>query len=311
VLVKSARESELSAALEIVFRHLSGDERETRVQNAFRLIKQGELDPAGIIVARENDRLAGALVCLPVPGASALVWPPQAIADTNAVQVEDQLLIHGKKWLLEFGVKLAQALLVPRERHLANALLRHGFGHITNLQYLRHDAGLDAANSGSSRYTYQTYRQCDPSLFHSVLMATYTDTLDCPEVNGIREVNEIIEGHRSQGVHDPDRWWLAFDAGQPVAVLLLTEVPEWNGWDLSYVGVVPAFRRRGIGKELTRKALQEARMAGAGQLTLALDVRNTPASQLYTSLGFAPFDEREVYLAIWKSAAGTTKHTHE
>src|SRR5262249_26787732 len=149
--------------------------------------------------------------------------------------------------------------------------------------------------SGNSGVHFMTYAQCDREQFHQTLLATYTDTMDCPEVNGVRTIDEIIEGHRVQGLHDSGRWWLALRGDQPAGVLLLTELPEWGGWDVSYLGVVPGARRKGVGTTLARKALVEAHTAGAAQLTLALDVRNLPASQLYRSLGFAPFDKREVY----------------
>jgi mycothiol synthase len=299
LIVEPAGESELSAALEIVFRHHGADEREARVRNGLRLVRQGELNPAGIIVARHGEKRLGAVVCLPVPGAGALIWPPQSTSPTNASEIEDYLLEYACSWLRRLGVKLAQCLVLPTENYLAQPLLRNGFNHITNLDYLRHELHIPQKwHQAESRYTLQTYAQCNQRLFHDVLLNTYVDTLDCPEVNGVRQIDEIIEGHRAQGFYDPDRWWLAFDASNPVGVLLLTEVPHWNGWDLSYLGVAPAYRRRGVGRELTRKALLEASQANAGQLTLALDVRNIPASRLYRSMGFRYFDEREVYLAI-------------
>jgi ribosomal protein S18 acetylase RimI-like enzyme len=73
-----------------------------------------------------------------------------------------------------------------------------------------------------------------------------------------------------------------------------------QGWDISYLGLVPEARGRGLGKELVRKALFEARAADALQLTLAVDERNWPARDLYQRMGFETFDSREVYLTIWQ-----------
>ena len=44
---------------------------------------------------------------------------------------------------------------------------------------------------------------------------------------------------------DPDRWWVGFAGLQPVGVLLVNPNPDWGGWEVEYVGVVPAARRRG------------------------------------------------------------------
>src|SRR5205823_11076464 len=117
--------------------------------------------------------------------------------------------------------------------------------------------------SGRECLRYQTYETGDHVLFELTLLETYQGTLDCPEVNGVRTIAQIIEGHASQGAHDPGRWWLALAGDRPVGVLLLTELLEWNAWDLSYVGVVPEARRRGVGRELVCKALFEARAAEA------------------------------------------------
>jgi ribosomal protein S18 acetylase RimI-like enzyme len=303
-VIEPARSHELLPALRLIFRHLSPQDRETRVANALRLLHQKELDPSGLLVARGPNGLLGAIICQPVPGASGLVWPPQAVKDAGEAEVEDLLIRHATTWLRQCGAKLAQALLPPKEAYLAAPLLRNGFAHITNLWYLRHN--LDVPHHlllGTERLTYWAYANGDPSLFHQTLVRTYEETLDCPEVNGVRDIQEVITGHRAQGLHDPQRWWLALDRGRPVGVLLVAEMPECEGWDLAYVGVVPEARRRGFGRELVRKALVAAHHGDANQLTLSVDVRNRPAWDLYTSLGFEPYDQREVYLAVWSHAS--------
>jgi ribosomal protein S18 acetylase RimI-like enzyme len=50
---------------------------------------------------------------------------------------------------------------------------------------------------------------------------------------------------------------------------------------------------------LTRKVLKEARQAGAGRVTLAVDARNRPALNMYLRQGFAVTDQRQVYLAFF------------
>ena len=78
-----------------------------------------------------------------------------------------------------------------------------------------------------------------------------------------------------------------------------SQVPQLI-WENAYLGIVPEARRHGYGRQLARKAIVEARAAGAAQLTLSVDARNRPAWELYRGLGFESFDQREVYLAIWR-----------
>jgi mycothiol synthase len=299
--VRPARPDEHAAALRLLFGEFATEEREQRVARALALLRSGDLDPAGLLVEHDADGLAGVLVCLPVPGASALFWPPRSISDADATAREDRLVAHGLRWVRERGAKLAQSLLTLDETLLGASLERNGFRHITRLWYFAHDLNVPLRYLAlPSSLDYRPYDSKEPSAFHQTLLRTYEGTSDCPEINGVRSVEEVITGHSAQGRFDPSRWWLALEGGQAVGVLLVTEMPDSGDWDLSYLGVVPAARRRGFGREMVLKALVEAKAAGIRRVTLSVDNRNNPALQLYRGFGFVPFDRREVYLAIWR-----------
>jgi ribosomal protein S18 acetylase RimI-like enzyme len=300
--IAPARPHELEAAFRLVFRHVADGERAARVANALHLVRRGELNPAGVLVAAAGGEPVGTIVCLPVPGASGLVWPPQAVEGPGQAAVEDALVNRAAAWLRQRGAKLGQCLLPEHELPLAEPLRRNGFPHVTALSYMQHDLSPAPARlSARDRLRFVPYSQlANPVPFHETLLRTYEGTEDCPEVSGVRTVEEIIEGHRAQGKHDPGRWWLALAGGRPVGVLLLCEMPEWAAWDVAYVGVVPGERGRGYGRELMHRALSAARADGVARLTLSVDARNHPARQLYTDLGFVVHDRREVFLAVWR-----------
>jgi ribosomal protein S18 acetylase RimI-like enzyme len=288
------------AVFRLAFQHLPARERETRVGNALGLIERGELDPAGVLCASARGQVLGAMICMTAPGASGLVWPPQASGSVaERCLVEDRLVETASAWLRLRRAKLAQALLTPAEAGLADPLERNGFTHVTRLLYLRHGLELTAPALTAPQRLQFLYYPDDPERFHETLLRTYIDSQDCPEVTGVRTIEEIIEGHRAQGNFVADRWLLAQQGARQVGVLLLTDTPELNSWDVSYVGVVPEARRHGFGTELLCKALVEARAGGADQLTLSVDARNKPALGLYRRLGFEMIEDREVYLAIW------------
>jgi ribosomal protein S18 acetylase RimI-like enzyme len=298
-----ARADELAGAFRLVFRHLPATDRDARLRNALHLIQRGEFDPAGVIVLRTPDALAGTIVCTTVPGAGALVWPPVVIAQP-AAPAEDALVRHAAAWLRGRGTRLAQALLRPEEAHLAEPLLRNGFVHVTDLWFLSHDLLAVPSLAAPGQFTFEPYDLHAPAEFHATLERTYAGSLDCPEVNGVRTIDEVIAGHKAQGAFDPNRWWLARHKGAPVAVLLLAEMPESADWELAYTGVVPEARRRGFGRAVLRHALAEARRGGAGRLTLSVDARNQPAWDLYRWAGFEAFERRSVLLAVWAFSEG-------
>jgi ribosomal protein S18 acetylase RimI-like enzyme len=300
--VAAARTEELAPALRFLFRHLDEAERDTRLANTLHLIQTGELDPAGVVIARDRTGMIGALVCLPVAGASGLFWPPQTVGGSRSPEIEDALVQHAVAWLRGRGVKLGQAMLFADETYLAVPLERNGFAHVGRLWYLRHDLELPFdLLAAEDPFVYQSYEAADRDQFHATLLRTYEGTLDCPELNGVRSLAEILAGHRAQGEHDPQRWWLARDGDQPAGVLLTTLLPESGAWEVAYVGVAPERRRRGLGRCLMIKALLEARAAEASYVTLSVDERNQPAWNLYQRLGFERVEQREVYLAIWNT----------
>ena len=65
-----------------------------------------------------------------------------------------------------------------------------------------------------------------------------------------------------------------------------------DGARRGYLGaleVEAAFRRRGIGRALTERAVEHARQLGLGEVTLHLDPTNHAARELYRSMSFEKF----------------------
>ena len=128
----------------------------------------------------------------------------------------------------------------------------------------------------------------DPD-FREALKASYHGTLDFPEMNGLRSIDEILSGHRDQ----PTERWLGRVRGVPVGVLILST--QSSTLEVAYLGVDDRRRGRGIGRELAIHAVREAVRRGCDLLTLGVDERNIPARRMYESLGFETIDSRDVY----------------
>src|SRR5207237_5469916 len=121
---------------------------------------------------------------------------------------------------------------------------------------------------------------------------------DMPELEGIRSLDDILAGHRAAGRFVADRWRAGRRPGEPeaAAVLLLSEIPDRDAWEVAYLGLTPAARGRGLGRAVLAQALALAR-SHAARLELAVDSRNDPANRLYQAAGFTSFDRRAVHLA--------------
>ncbi|MGC8781597.1 MAG: GNAT family N-acetyltransferase [Anaerolineae bacterium] len=84
-------------------------------------------------------------------------------------------------------------------------------------------------------------------------------------------------------------------AGRKVIGLALLARRGRQGW-ISGVGVVPEHRRRGVGRAMIGRLLENATAAGLDEISLEVIVQNTAARQLYAGLGFR--ETRE--LLIWR-----------
>jgi ribosomal-protein-alanine N-acetyltransferase len=91
--------------------------------------------------------------------------------------------------------------------------------------------------------------------------------------------------------------------------MLVAHVGDADGPIVGYVGyrvvldemhiillaVAPAWRQRGIARQIMSQAMDEARATGCTRATLEVRVSNTPAQQLYYNLHFAPVGTRPKY----------------
>ncbi|OWK43341.1 GNAT family N-acetyltransferase [Fimbriiglobus ruber] len=300
-----ARPAEYPAACRALFAHLPAVDRIARVDRALALIANGEIDPTGLLVARDMpgaDVLVGAMLVQHLPGSAASVWVPRAVSGPNQRAVEDALARAAVARLRAGGARYAQSFLKPEERLPARALELVGFRFLTQLAFLIRDlTPEDARPNFDAPVRFVTYSAIGPNLFADVLLATYEDSRDCPELNGTRSASEIVAEYRTEAPSPPPWWLVEAGDGGPVGVVILSPKDGTGVWDLSYLGLIPRARDRGWGKHLLRYAVARASLAGAVYLNLSADARNEPALRLYQGHGFRQYDLQDVF---WWRGAG-------
>ena len=204
-----------TAAMSLALARVPPEDRPGRVASALTLLANGTLDASAIQVARDDEgTIAGVQICVPLAGASCLFWLPTAPDEIASALVEASLAMCRTR-----GIKIAQVFADADELPLTAPLLRQGFRHVTRIHQLQHVLG-DLPPSSASPLRFVTFQTSHYRDFTDVLGRTYEGTLDCPELNGRRTIDEIIAGHQAEGKFDPARWWLAFLDAQPVGVML-------------------------------------------------------------------------------------------
>ncbi|MDZ4849807.1 MAG: GNAT family N-acetyltransferase [Pirellulaceae bacterium] len=217
----------------------------------------------------------------------------------------------------DWKVELVQTVIELDSPYSVKALRLAGFRklatlyqmsvELTNTEILNNAAFPYLKNrSQESSYSLQPFewRQYNPSdfkLWIEWLDRTYEETADCPELNGVRATAESFAGYlASSGIqssgNDTPHWWAAIETTgsqseysqceSRIAAAFMLGSSGAGNWELSYMGVVPKYRGRGLATETLRRALHLAQRQDAKQLWLAVDRRNESAIRLYQRFGF-------------------------
>jgi ribosomal protein S18 acetylase RimI-like enzyme len=204
----------------------------------------------------------------------------------------------------ERSVILVQGLLEEDEQDAAEALSRAGFMQLGELVYMRRPlAGASSRRAAKAEplkwpagVTVRRMSEMDDRAGHAklarALSRSYIDTLDCPELCGLREIEDVIDSHRAVGELNLATWWLVEENGEAEGAMLLSECAEQRTVELVYLGLSPTMRGRGLGVSLLKMGLSEVSGAAATTMTCAVDSRNTPAMKLYKRAGFQRFSIR-------------------
>jgi mycothiol synthase len=304
-----------AAALEVLYRQVPEAVRDHLIVEVLDEADRGQLDLSGLWVARKRTgQIVGALLTQGLAGRAAAVWAPEVVPTWCRGKLAASLVATALVDLKARGFQIAQAMLdESAPAHAAHDLRRGGMPYVTDLLYLDRELtgelppvdGVEAQSTRdqlSSRRSIFNWRAFEPALegeFRSVLRATYLGSLDMPELEGTRSLDDIIASHRDAGRFVPDRWRLGRIPDRPnaAAVLLLADAPSRDAWEVVYLGLTPEARGRGLGRVVLEHAIERAQ-GHTPRLELAVDCRNIPATRLYQSAGFTIRDRREVHLAI-------------
>ncbi len=185
-------------------------------------------------------------------------------------------------------IRMIQSLVDPDQRLETHALSEGGFTKVACLLYMQRDVRLDVPSTAfDTSVELLTWSEQRRPLFAQAILASYENTMDCPALLGLREIDDIIASHMAAGCFVPEWWYVLISDDRPVAVMLMNRVPHRRAIELVYLGITPAWRRKGIGRKLVSFGLARGQLHDdVAAMILAVDESNTPAKRLYQQLGF-------------------------
>lgn len=254
------------------------------------------------MVVVKNNQLIHTACFVPNDGGTTFVLtsPADRVGNSNenTMSYYRQMLRELVSWAFAEGGKLLQVLMELDDRSRRTACLESGFYHLTDLIYLyrsRQSAPLMFDHPEPVQWI--NYDDSTHELFKTVIARTYRQSLDCPELENLRDMEDVIRAHKAAGQFSPKLWKVLTVDGQPAGVLILSPLRNSETMELTYMGLCRDFRGRRLGHVLLGEALHCLGQNHLEGLTLAVDQRNLPALTLYTRFGFMELFRRTVMLA--------------
>ncbi len=194
------------------------------------------------------------------------------------------------------GLYFVQVILQPQCRTEIETLTEAGYRPLAELLYMRLALPPGrSAGAGRDGLQWRSFGQFTEQELGEMIRATYVDSLDCPQLAGLRSMDDVIAAHKVSGTFCPDSWWIVHRDGQPAGCILVNDSRSGGASDIVYMGVHWQHRRSGLAAAMLEHAALDAARRGRQSLTLAVDLRNQPALRVYRRMGFEGSESRLAY----------------
>lgn len=285
--------AEIKEAFRCLHRGVSTDQQDALVATLDQLRGQAGSVGDGLFIARCRGQIVAATWVQSAPGNTALLWPPDfaSPAAPELMRFVDSIL---NRW----RVPLAQMIIGSESVVDLDLLALAGFHYLVDLDYLALENTKFETNWPDGKLYFEPQAANHSPRLQNILLKSYEGTLDCPQLNDVRDPEDVIASYEAQGKYAEDNWFLVQLDRQDVGVLILAEHDRGNVLELVYMGIIPAMRGRSLGREVLRHAIRRAVDIRAERLVLAVDTQNAPAQEMYRRAGFALWDRRTVYARI-------------
>jgi mycothiol synthase len=288
----------------------SGVDHEKAKVSFLEFLSRYNIDASRQAAAFLKDRMVGYSLCLVNPGATASVFLPETFPDLDPGYLYFEVASKTLRCLVDcleaWDLAVLQTMVVDENAPLARIFFEAGFGVLCRLNILEAGVGLETSEESMEDIGWLSYGQVSEDRFSDLILETYEASKDCPRLTGLRTGREILAGHRSSGLFEPDGWAILQFRRRDAGVLLLNNTEEEpERMELVYMGLAPWARGADLGDLLLNQAFRIARRKGKKTIRLAVDCENTPALRLYRHFGFKEA-ARQTVLAVLNESRGNT-----
>ena len=293
-IIRAITPEDQDQALALLVAQSVPEDRAMRLETMRTDLQGGDSPPATLLGAYRGRRLVGAVFAQLQAGRSGVIGLPGALSGEPPATPRSLLAMAAQRLAAE-GARLIYAILEKATEAEVDLLRQIGFKHLAHLLYLVARESEFPPVRPECLLEFEPYSPATHQRLARVVEATYRQTMDCPGLESVRAVDDVLAGYRQMGAFDPGRWLIVCHAGGDVGCLLLTDHPRHQNLELVYMGVVPAARGKQWGYQIARYAQWVARQMGRQRVVLAVDEGNWPALKMYRQAGFEAWQRRTVW----------------
>jgi mycothiol synthase len=292
ILCRPVQRPEIEPALRLMLSSTNGLAEDQTILEFLSFAAERKIDVNQLWIALIDDQIAWVALPIPNPGRTLLLFTPAHIAQPISVPAAQKLVDAVCAHWHQKDMQLAQLLLDPRDEPVRDLYISCGFELLAELIYLQRHVRGEMDFNLPAGFELLNYSEVSHANFAATILQSYEGSLDCPSLNGRRDINDVMIGHKSTGIFDPSLWYLLTESGQPRGVLILSASQYIDAVELVYLGLAPSARHRGLGDVMMKLALQSVAKQKRSMLSLAVDSLNEPALKLYHRHGLKRIGSR-------------------
>ncbi len=231
---------ETARGLRLAWGHIAEPVREQHITRTLAQWRDSADPSAILLVARRGGEVVGGGWAQTQPGRTAILSPPH-LASGEPAATADRMLEAMLRAAGEAGAHLAQVLLEVDHGPDYDRLLGQGFHHLTDLLYLVSLASSFPDAEPATRLELESYAENQAPRMAALVEQTYEATRDCPAMNGMREMTDVLAGYRAAGTFDPGRWFFLRSRGGTSAACCWPTIPSTSSGNWSTSAWWPRF----------------------------------------------------------------------
>ena len=208
-VVRAIRPEEIDLTLPMLFDEKKLDRQvlHDQVRSFQKLARQENYDLARQMVLVQDSTIFAACCFVPSPGRTAFVFVSSLeqteyenpLIRERAAQMQQELAT----WAFRDGSRLLQVLIDPEDTLRTQLCRDGGYQNLTDLIYLYGACTKSYETvSVTGNQRWETYTEQAHNHFKYVVSRTYEESLDCPELENLRDMNDVILGHKAAGDFD-------------------------------------------------------------------------------------------------------------